>query len=349
MTPAAAVVKARLAVPAQVVGMHSALNSRGADAAASLAHDAIEELRSWSEVHLVMLDTETNSSCGISGVYRDDLDPPIIGIGASASTARAQFTALHELGHHLQQTDHSLIERLGEQNDRGAILEELACDQFAAEILIPRDLVQETLGAGTPTAAEIVALWRRTSASRAAICVAAAGRLQSPGHVILLNVDGTVEFCSSRTEYRLRRGSDQSDADVYRQFLRRLGGATVSSRSTRFAYRGGAFMGQELYAQATEMGGYLLVVAVSDGAPWEAISLPSIGPRLIARTRTCIHCGEITENGDALCTICGVAKCSECGRCECASAVVEKTCHRCFLVKPAHLFLEDGVICEECA
>lgn len=54
----------------------------------------------------------------------------------SASRARRDFTALHELGHHLQQNSFDLMEAFARQPDGGVLLEDTACDAFAAEILL---------------------------------------------------------------------------------------------------------------------------------------------------------------------------------------------------------------------
>lgn len=347
MSEAGTRVRARSAVGSQVDGMLSALKARGFDITDRLGRNAIAELQTWDDLVVVALDTPPTSECSIAGVYLDSFTPPRIGIGRSASKPRAQFTALHELGHHLQVTDNALVDQLAQQDDAGRILEEMACDEFAARILIPSETIRQILGAGTPTAKQVVELWHRASASRAAVCVAAARQLASPGHVILLDGAGSIEFSASHIEFPLRRGSDQSGSEIYKAFTRTTL-STATSRQSRFTYKGGAFQGPELYTQATEMGGYTIIVAVTDGAPWERISLTSRAPLLSTGWRTCLNCGERVNPDDTPCPLCGVARCPECGRCECPSRVEELTCQTCFLVKPAHQFEADGVTCNEC-
>ncbi len=324
--------------------MHQLLACRDADSLAQLRTDAIRELQLWSELEVVSLSEDSTSDCSIAGLYLHDTDPPRIGIVRSNSRARENFTALHELGHHLQRSDLELASELGDQPDRGRQLEEDTADRFAASILIPSGLISTIIGEGTPTAVQVVELWQQAAASRAAVCVAAARQLEAPGHVLLFNPDGTVSFCATKGEYRLRRGSDQSTTEIYRQYAQ--SSRTVVSTRTRFVYRDGT-RGAELYVQATDMQGYTLAVAVTDHAPWEALSLSSTAAPILGGWHECGTCGDVFRSWERCERGCGGYRCTN-GHCNCPTYLKEQTCHSCFEVKPAHLFTAGSDTCADC-
>lgn len=180
--------------------------------------------------------SDAGAECSVAGTYRDEEDPPLLAIAAAASAGRQAFTALHEFGHHLQQTEDMLTDRLLSQPDKGFELEEAACDGFAAAVLLPDELVETYIDQSGPTGPGIVDLWQASSASRAAVCVRAAQHLPSPGHVVLLDPAGTVSFAASTGLPSVRRGSDQSSIETVREALTRQGGATGR---TRLCYRDG--------------------------------------------------------------------------------------------------------------
>jgi hypothetical protein len=341
---ARAVVQARSLVDARVRRMVATLEARSPGILERLRHDAVEEMRLWDDIDVVALESSPPTDCSIAGVYLPNAHPPRIGIWSQMTKARAMFTALHEVGHHLQQTDELLIDELDAQPDEGAYLEERTSDAFAAHILLPRELIERALGAGTPTADRIAALWRESGVSRAAVCVAAAQQLEAPGHVILLDGD-VVQFSASFGEPPLRRGSNQSASSIV-QVRGRSTRSLVTSDEARFVYRDG-IVGTPLYAQAADIGGYTVVVAVVHQAPWRAISLPIVSHAVVGAWQTCGRCDHVFQVWGGRCATCRAGFCPECGKCDCESRVTELTCENCFLKKPAHLFA--GKLCSECA
>jgi hypothetical protein len=335
---------ARDLVTDRVARMLDTVHSKDPHVLDRLRLDAIGEMQRWKSISITRLSTAPDSTCNIAGIYVAEANPPQIGILDSVSRRRASFTALHEFGHHLQTSD-ELVNQLGSQPDRGRALEEMTSDLFAARVLIPDNLINQHLGSGTPTAQQVVGMYEDGTASRAAVCVAAVQRLRSPGHVILLDTDGIVDFSASHIEFPLRRGVAQTDAAVMKAFANRS--FQIASARSRFAYRNGA-KGPELYAQAAEMHGYTVIVAVSDGAPWERMSLSSREEVVVGGWHTCPQCGHDFRSWDR-CESCLVPKCPECGRCNCPSLLRERECTNCHLVKGTHLFPKDGELCEDCA
>jgi Zn-dependent peptidase ImmA (M78 family) len=335
---------ARSLVADRVKRMLAIVDGRDPQLRDRLRVDAIGEMRGWTSISIKQLSDQPTTECSIAGVYLADATPPEIGIFATLSRRRANFTALHEFGHHLQ-TFPELVDQLSAQPDYGLALEELSSDAFAARVLLPEDVVRHHLGVGTSTARQVVELWAAGTASRAAVCVVAAQQLQSPGHVILLDEYGAIDFSSSHIEFPLRRGSIQTDVKVMEAWAGTS--RTTAEAKSRFAYRNGT-RGPELYAQAADMtNGYTVIVAVADRAPWLNLSLSSTERTVIAKWHTCERC-EHTFEVWSRCDICHQPVCPECNWCDC-KVQKEKTCSDCGLLKSAELFAPGSDLCRDCA
>ncbi|MFI2365395.1 ImmA/IrrE family metallo-endopeptidase [Promicromonospora sp. NPDC019610] len=309
---------------------------------ARLGSDALATISSWPELEVQYAESVNHgASCDVAGAYLAAASPPILQV-AYATAERMGFSALHELGHHLQQSDAALLLNLLSQENGGRDLEEAACDAFAAAVLIPETVAQQTLADGVTTAS-ITDLHSVTRASRSAVCVTAAAHLPAPGHVSLLNPDGTVLFDAAHGEPRLRRGSDQTRASVVAHALR--SDRHRAQGTGRFAYRDG-IRGRDLYMQAADLGGFLLVVSVTDRAPWVKFAPTLRDDRPQADTVEC-ECGHTFESWAPSCARCGQPRCPECGRCACAPA--ERLCDSCWLTLPLTMFDGDSARCRDCA
>jgi hypothetical protein len=346
-------IAARDLVARQSASMIATLDNVKPELRAALFADAFTALGSQADLVVrLMPEAETGPqstapTCSVAGLYIADEQPPVLAVAAAASAGRRAFTALHEFGHHLQRTLTALMDLLLQQPDGGLQLEEAACDAFAAEILLPGDLVDRFIDKRGPTGPNVVDLWHASDASRAAVCVRAAQRLPAPGQVVLLNSDGTVSFAASMGLPPVKRGSQQGDIGTVHDAFRRSGRATGR---TRLRYRDG-ILGDELHAQVVPMGGYLLLVAVTDSAPWETFSLSSASPGPVATAWVCEHpeCGRDFRSFDPRCSRCHRPTCPECGRCGCVPRVRERTCDGCFRLLPASLFDGSSAQCRECA
>ncbi len=169
--------------------MLAVLDRRWPGAARRLRPHPIVELASWPEIRVRLVEEQLGGSgCAVSGSYHPELTPPTLLIGRSLSHRRRAFTALHELGHHLQQTDVALGERTFEA-ENPLLFQEKVCDAFAAEVLLPAS-------AEPRTAQDVVAAYFDSAASREACCVWASQRIR--GTVALVDGAGKVLFASRR-------------------------------------------------------------------------------------------------------------------------------------------------------
>ncbi|MFI7131283.1 ImmA/IrrE family metallo-endopeptidase [Nonomuraea sp. NPDC050153] len=340
-------------VAAQVAAMLQVLEQLSPGAVVRLGTDPFTTLSTFPDLEVRLVpesgtgDRVETSGCSVAGVYISDAVPPILAVATSTSAGRRAFTVLHELGHHLQQHETTLTDLLLEQPDDGLALEDAACDAFATEILLPVSLVDRSIGARGPTAVQVLDLWQASVASRAAACVRAAQRLSSPGHIVLLEADGKVSFATSVGLPPIARGSVQADISTVREAL---AGSGRASGHTRLRYRDGIH-GDELHAQVVPMGGLLLLVAVTDRAPWLKFAPPSPASGPVAPTWVCEHteCGHEFTSFDARCRGCGRPPCPECQRCQCPLRVSEQTCSRCFQRLPASVFTAGSAACSECS
>lgn len=337
-------------VAAHVDAMLAELERRWPGAAATLRQRTVNVLASWPQVTVRSVpESAADAECAVAGAYVAGENPPVIAIAQSLSPGRQAFTALHELGHHLQRTNDDLADLLLEQPDDGHALEEAACNYFAAAIAIPGELVHRHFDESGPTAHAVVALWEdpNISASRAAVCARAAERLRSPGHVLLLDSDGQVTFGSSYGLPPVRRGSDQSRIPLVRDVL--ADPTHVKSGRTAIVYRDG-ITAAELYGQVKNMGGHIVLVAVTEHAPWNngVFELPTRDTRPKAQWWTCSNCDLDFPAYGKRCSTCAAPKCPDCGMCDCRG-VTERLCPGCFLKLPLRSFDGSSERCRDCA
>ncbi|MEN3539354.1 ImmA/IrrE family metallo-endopeptidase [Microbispora sp. ZYX-F-249] len=341
--------RASEAVQMQVTAMLDLLERDRPGMLDRLRTDALAELQTWPEVrvHLVTEALPTAEGCSVAGSYGDEEQPPALCVVRSASTRRRQFTVLHELGHHLQRTDLDLGTAVVLAD--GDRFEDDACDLFAARVLLPDSLVASCFDDRTPIPGDIVALYRKSSASRAACMVRAAEHLSSFGAVVLYDAAGVVSFAAARgSVYPPARGSDQSQTALVAAALRdpsRADGMPFTVDDTRIRYRSGHASGP-LYGQATWCDGYLVAVLVEHHAPWRTFSpprdiIPSRQPQW-AECQVCVNSYEVTD----ICGTCGEPRCPS-GHCEC-SLRRERHCERCKLTYGPAMFPGNGAICRDC-
>ena len=332
----------------QAQRMLDVLDQRYPGAVEELRSNALRVLQDWDDIQIELVGDDPlntqGSRCSVAGSYRHDFDPPKIQVARSASPGRRQFTALHELGHHLQRTDEDLGEAVIGADDYERF-EDAACDAFASQILIPDDLVTGIVDSRGPTASDVVALFQQSSASRAACCVRAAAALTGLGTVVLFDGDGVVSFAARKGVIPPARGSDQSQTPLVRKALAEPQRRAAFQMQTTFTYRNGS-QSSSYFAQAAWCSGYLVAVYADTNPAWQALALPPQTPaRSWAHSWTCELCGELFEV-DQTCHNCKKPLCPH-GHCDCTNKL-EQLCTVCFISKHRSQFAPGAQICEEC-
>lgn len=316
----------------------------------SLRLDALTELSSSPDL-VVRITPEDPSPaagtgrCSVAGHYGSYTEPPTLNVARSMSVRRRQFTVLHELGHHLQQTDEDLGQAALDQPDSEEF-EDAACDVFASRILLPDELVAAHIPFRGPTADGIAGLFAASSASRAACCVRAAQQLRSAGCVVLLDESGTVSFASGSGIYPPARGSDQSATPLIDAALRSQG-RDVERDRTRVAYRNGG-TSDSLYGQAAWCDGFIVAVLAVDHVPWRKFAPPrpdTARSTTLSRWHDCEICLTNFRVTDT-CPTCHTPLCPD-GHCTC-SAAREQLCTSCFQMRHRTQFIAGSTLCKEC-
>ncbi|WP_183408185.1 ImmA/IrrE family metallo-endopeptidase [Nocardioides pocheonensis] len=334
-----------------------------------LETDPLTELGNWDDVIVRRLQPAINvqpsatlgKECSVAGTYYDPTNTvrAIIAVAESGNPRRDAFTALHELGHHIQRTTPEIADELADLPlDLTFAVEDRICERFSAALLIPAETATSTLGTGTPTAGDIVTLAQRTSASRQAICVRASENLTVPGMVVLLDDEDVVQIAPAHGVPPPRRGSNQSACEIVKKARRRLSEGShnfrITDDDTTFEYRDG-IRSSSMYAQAADIGnGYLVIVAVTEKPPWaDTFTLPKYdtGPRASGRECPNAECGEPIQPWTPIHELCGKPQCQVCNTCGCtASHVKERICEGCNLMQPNHLYEDDDAThCVDCA
>ncbi|MGW1810465.1 ImmA/IrrE family metallo-endopeptidase [Streptomyces sp. NPDC002078] len=316
----------------------------------ALRADPLAELQLWTDIRVSLAaEAEGGGRCSVAGSYRSESDPPTLVVGAARSLRRRGFTALHELGHHLQQTDLTLGQHLFIWEDSEA-LEEAACDVFAARVLLPDDRVTEDVRRRGPSAEDVVAMFRTSQASREACCVRAAEYLAAGGAVVLLDAAGQVLFAAARGVIPPARGSDQSETPLVSAALRTR--ATIERDKTYVVYRTGGHSNL-LYGQAAWCDeDYLFAVLAEDSVAWRtfAVPRPNTGSSRFGSWWDCETCGDSFKITELACAQCAEPRCGD-GHCGCTAARgrTDRTCDSCFMVLAPSRFEGANTTCRDCS
>jgi hypothetical protein len=285
-------------------------------------------------------------ACSTDGYYEAFLDPttPRIVFADDVTPARARFTLLHELGHHLLATAgaHLLddIDRIGGSSEGATRTEELVCHDFAGTLLVPDDLMAQVVGDGRLAPRHVRELKERTSASWEAVAVRASARIAGAGAVVLVREAGRVSFCSARgLEHSWwPRGSA---LDPNGPMFRALESGATARTDT---YRWGLGYARSLFCDAAPIRDDLAVAVLStrpsDGH-FEILQDPD--PVWKDHVQYCEWCNE--ERTDGWCDRCKGRYCGECGRCGCTKPRVNPVCTGCGLRKP---FRQGASVCVDC-
>lgn len=311
-----------------------------------------ETVSSWPEITFKVYDLGSpaarGSRCSVYGYYLEHRQPREIGVARAASTRRMNFTALHELGHHLQPDHPEVGLALAQLDDEWRTLEDRICDAFAAEVLLPDDVVSSLLAAEHlgPTAAQVVELFHASDASRAACCVRAAQHLRVDGWVILADREGRVIFAAGANHpFRLAPGTPQPDTSTVA-----LAGRTGAAQGLSTVTYASGKTSPHFNTDAIVDGDYVFAVLSLGATPWNPQPVPKGLQRPNGVPSSCLDpgCDHEWVSFDDPCDKCGERECPRCGRCACVPVVERRLCTECYLPKPVGLFAEGSEICSDC-
>jgi hypothetical protein len=318
-------------------------------ATARLAADPFAELASWNGIRVKRVPEVEGTAaggCSVSGAYSTRTAPPALVIAESLSPRRQRFTLLHELGHHLQQNDLALGEAVLEHEDSKAF-EDAACDAFAAAVLLPEPLVSAVIGVHGATVEAALELYRRTSASRAAICVRLAAAMQRPGVAAVIEASGTVGFAAAHgPTYPPARGSDQLANPLVKAALANASSSSVIRHDSALIRYSTGRESAPLYGQAAWCDGLLFTVVYEFDAPWLPFSPPrERQSRDADEAAECEVCASPLTAADR-CGRCREPRCPD-GHCSCTRDA-ERICAGCFLLRHPAQFPTGFDLCVDC-
>ncbi len=162
---------------------------RGVISIAALGDDPEDAVLRCPELSLEYV-TAPRAGCSVFGYYQYRIAAPAtIFIHPAATAARDSFTIVHEYGHHVQRL-HETWTNLLYALPRAAstALEERVADAFAAEVLIPADII--SFDSSWLSARTLALVHQNVRASRSAVAMRAV-------EIAPANDNGTVVVCDS--------------------------------------------------------------------------------------------------------------------------------------------------------
>ncbi|MFL0579540.1 ImmA/IrrE family metallo-endopeptidase [Dietzia sp. 179-F 9C3 NHS] len=293
----------------------------------ALASDPLKTLSGSGVLKVEIEQGLVDTGCGGGGYYRPT--PPTIHLHP-ATSRRDNFTLLHELGHHLQQTHDQWGFTLIDMADGARLtIEEQVSDQIAAQILMPVG-EGDFHNAALHPADVMSGLFARSEASRSAVVMRVLKMLPSDSRWILAvaDVDGTV--ISSASSY--------TDPQPPRGFLQE-GFARVASEATYSAVR------REFHEGIEYKTGALLDDLWVEGALdyEERYVFLALRPTTVSRSGTWTYPLRECSNpaceaafdarqSSGRCESCQAFKCPRCKKCTCSTPETSIVCDSCFMV-----------------
>ncbi|MCA2308839.1 ImmA/IrrE family metallo-endopeptidase [Mycobacterium intracellulare] len=294
---------------------------------AALRDDPFGTLVRSTEVTVEIEDGLANTGCGGGGYYRPS--PPTIHLHP-ATSRRDNFTLLHELGHHLQQSHDQWGFALIDMADRERRkVEEQVSDQFAAQILMP--VGDADLHDASFHPADVMAgLFARWEASRSAVLQRVREMLPTDSRWLLAvaDLDGVV-ITSARTY-----DDPQPPKGFAQEGFRRVAAEALESAVRRefhegIEYKTGAVLdGMRVEAALDHEERYVFIAlrptTVNGSGTWTFPAKECSNPLCEAAFQP--------NRSSGRCEICQDFKCPDCHRCGCATAALPVACTVCGLI-----------------
>jgi hypothetical protein len=291
----------------------------------------------------------TGGDCSTDGSYDSEIDPgqPWIIYANDVHQARVRFTILHELGHHLLMTVAYLlledIDVVGASSGAGAIqTEEAVCHRFAGKLLVPDELLIDTIGNARIMPEHVVAIHSGGPASWEAVAIRVAEMMPMAGAVVLLRDAAIVGFCAASSRLSSAwwpRGSALNPSGPLAR------GLQLRQRAQPERYRYGLGYAQAMFCDTLPVHDGLAIGVLSDKPSDGSLSIiQEPEPAWKERVEFCEwHPGVQRDVG--WCDTCKGRKCQECWRCGCSHPVQNPLCPRCGLLQP---FRPGASVCRDC-
>jgi hypothetical protein len=265
---------------------------------------------------------------------------------APTESRRENFTLLHEYAHLLVEQDDEALIWLADQDEPALELERL-CDDIAAALLIPDDILDRIVGRGPIAGQHLIDLFLETQASQAVCAIALARKLGCTG-AILLTDRGTGTVVQAKLVGQPRVYPSAGQAVPSGHPLLRIQPGEHICRESYWATPWGTSHPYYLSAAATQKRTYS-VLAETD--LWAVVDfhMPPGPTAEDKRPRTSVSCpcgfeGPVTGWP---CPDCDKQFCPQCKRCDChRRASLTERCTKCFLNIP-RIDLVGG-ICSNC-
>lgn len=257
---------------------------------------------------------------------------------------KENFTLLHEVGHILVERDEDTINWLADRDDPDTEIERL-CEEIAAALVVPDDMLDDIVGTGPITGDDLKKLVATAAASGPACAIALSSRLSS-GAVFI------IDRATARVVHSALRGEDLTvypwrhrDVPLDHPLLALEPGSTTTGRSS---WTDDWKRRQDFYlsAVATEKRIYA-VFSTTDLWSVDRFHGGQVPPEKSQAPRTGVrcHCGFTGNATGWPCPTCGKQYCPRCGECDCQRRDrAQGTCTSCFCKAPD---LKDGV-CSGC-
>ena len=319
------------------------LEARHPGIVSQLRADPLEALAGFPEVEFHLLPHLDEVTCSVLGHY--DSNPPSIQVVRSTSESQTWFTALHELGHHEQGRDFDWV--LNRQQSTDPVrLEEQVCEAFAAEILLPDEIVRQVIEETEPTARSIADLRDITNASRSACAVRVAQLLKGDGVAMVTKIDGEVFFAAATGDaVAPKRATKQADGI----FDRAARTGRSQANDAAITYGTGSTRGG-FAADVLRDGHFLYAIFTTARPGWAGKFHAPARSEWTAQELEC-KCGANFDAGRGdPCKACGKWNaCPDCGRCACNSrASTNRQCTVCNMVQATTMFDDEGTVCRDC-
>jgi Zn-dependent peptidase ImmA (M78 family) len=292
--------------------------------------DIVAALLSSSEIDFEWASSVTGS-CELHGTY--SAHPPRIRISRRLGTARANFTAAHELGHHLQEHDDEWVWDVlaGLRRTSPFVaqdVEERVSNQVAVHVLMPDDFVASQWG-GVLSPEFVRALTREGRVSREAASLRAMGFAVAhgvePTIIAVARPDGVVTSATASDGVQFAPPQRRTVQPDFSALADREPGRDRAIQG--ILYASGASRADLTYDWTWDNDGtHLFVVARPEyrfgDANWGADSVECLGP----------SCESVFSRAAAeLCAKCVSPICPDCAACRCEKTE-GATCSVCFMV-----------------